>query len=219
MIIDLLGPSLEDLFNYCGKKFTLKTVCILMVQLIKRFSRIHTHRFIHRDIKPENFLVGLNNKSGMVHVVDFGLAKRYYSCSDQKHIPYRQDKGLVGTARYASIHAHLGEELSRRDDMEALGNVMIYFLKGVLPWQNLYGNTNTEKYRKIKEVKCGIQLSQLCESCPIQFQQYMEHCRALQFEEQPNYELLTDLFKQIANKEGFSLENEEFDWALKHASI
>lgn len=183
MIIDLLGPSLEDLFNYCGKRFSLKTVCMLMVQLVKRFARIHSHRFIHRDIKPENFLVGLNNKSSIVHVVDFGLAKRYYSSHEKQHIPYRTDKGLVGTARYASIHAHLGEELSRRDDMEALGNAMIYFYKGQLPWQNLCGLTNSEKYRKIKEVKCGIQLATLCEDCPSQFLSYMEHCRGLNFED------------------------------------
>ncbi len=219
MVMDLLGPSLEDLFNYCGKKFSLKTVCMLMVQLVKRFQRIHMHRFIHRDIKPENFLVGLNNKSAIVHVVDFGLAKRYFSSTEQKHIPYRKDKGLVGTARYASIHAHLGEELSRRDDFEALGNVMIYFYKGLLPWQNLYGVTNSDKYRKIKEVKCGTQLNQLCEGCPDQFLQYMLHCRSLQFEEQPNYEMLSDLFKQIAIKEGFDLQDEEFDWALKHSHI
>ena len=108
-----------------------------MIQLIKRFSWIHAHNFIHRDIKPENFLLGLEKKSGLVHVIDYGLAKRYYSSQDKKHLPYRQGKGLIGTARYASIHAHLGEELSRRDDMEALGYVLIYFYKGFLPWQNL----------------------------------------------------------------------------------
>jgi len=82
-------------------------------------------------------LVGLRGKSGVIHVVDFGLTKRYWNSKLKEHMPYRTDKGLVGTARYASVHAHLGEELSRRDDLEALGNVMIYFFKGFLPWQNL----------------------------------------------------------------------------------
>ncbi|CDW87861.1 casein kinase [Stylonychia lemnae] len=158
MIIDILGPSLEELFNYCGKRFSLKTSCLIMIQLIKRFTRIHAHNFIHRDIKPENFLLGLQNKSGLIHVVDYGLSKRYFSSQTNQHIPFQTNKGLVGTARYASIHAHMGEELSRRDDMEALGNALLYFFLGQLPWQNLQGTTNSDKYRKIKQVKCGISL-------------------------------------------------------------
>lgn len=93
---------------------------------------MHAHFIIHRDIKPENFLMGLADKSGVTHVIDFGLAKGYLS--NNEHIAYRNGKGLVGTARYASVNAHKGKELSRRDDLEALGNVLIYFLKGCLPW-------------------------------------------------------------------------------------
>eukprot|EP00347_Sterkiella_histriomuscorum_P007864 403347267 len=219
MIIDILGPSLEEMLQYCEKKFSLKTTCMLMIQLIKRFSRIHVHNFIHRDIKPENFVLGLANKSGLVHVVDYGLSKRYYSSHLAQHIPHRKDKGLVGTARYASIHAHMGEELSRRDDMEAIGNVMMYFFKGCLPWQNLFGVTNTEKYRKIKEVKCGIQLKKFCEDCPAEFLLYMEHCRQLEFEEKPNYTYLEELFIKICLKEGYDFNDQQYDWVLKIQKI
>ena len=96
--------------------------------------------------------MGLKTKTHVTHVIDFGLAKSYIL--NNQHIPYRNGKGLVGTARYASVNAHLGKELSRRDDLEALGNVLIYFLKGCLPWQNLPGINSSEKYKKIKQVKC-----------------------------------------------------------------
>ena len=100
------------------------------VQLLERFEFMHKQSFIHRDVKPDNFLMGLGDKSGIVHVVDMGLSKRVLDPNTNQHIPFRNDKSLTGTARYASIHAHLGEELSRRDDLEAIGFVLIYFLKG-----------------------------------------------------------------------------------------
>ena len=130
MVIDILGPSLEDLFNYCGRQFSLKTTLLLVTQLVERFRYIHKRTFVHRDIKPDNFLMGLKDKSHVAYIVDYGLAKRFYDPKAKTHIPYRNDKSLTGTARYASIHAHLGEELSRRDDLEALGFVMLYFYKG-----------------------------------------------------------------------------------------
>lgn len=101
---------------------------------MQRFEFMHESSFIHRDVKPDNFLMGLGQKSSIVHVVDMGLAKRVFDPDTKKHIAFRNDKSLTGTARYASIHAHLGEELSRRDDLEAIGFVLIYFLKGQLPW-------------------------------------------------------------------------------------
>ena len=108
---------------------------------------------MHRDIKPDNFVMGIEAQSTNVFVVDFGLAKQYHDPKRKVHIPYKDGKSLTGTARYASIHAHMGEELSRRDDLEALGIVMIYFYKGSLPWMNLTNMTKSEKYKQIKKVK------------------------------------------------------------------
>merc|ERR1712066_1070824 len=123
MVIDLLGPSLEDLFSFCNRKLSLKTVLMLADQMINRIEYVHAKNFIHRDIKPDNFLIG--------------LGKKYRDPKTQQHIPYREGKNLTGTARYASVNTHLGKEQSRRDDLEAVGYILIYLHKGKLPWQGL----------------------------------------------------------------------------------
>lgn len=213
MVMELLGPSLEDLFNFCSRRFSLKTVLLLADQMISRVDYIHTRNFIHRDIKPDNFLMGLGQKGNLVYIIDFGLAKKYRDARTLSHIPYRENKNLTGTARYASINTHLGIEQSRRDDLESLGYVLMYFNRGSLPWQGLKAATKKQKYERISEKKMSTPVEELCKGYPTEFLTYLLYCRALGFEEAPDYSHLRQIFRSLFHRQGFSYDY-VFDWNL-----
>lgn len=134
MVTELLGPSLEDLHKYCQGKFTLKTGLLLGRQMISRLEYFHSKQFVHRDVKPENFCMGSGSRSDILYLIDYGLSKRYSDPKSGAHIAFREGKQLTGTARYASLNTHLGQEQSRRDDMEAMAYVLIFLINGSLPW-------------------------------------------------------------------------------------
>lgn len=213
MVIDLLGPSLEDLFNYCNRKFTYKTVLLLADQLICRIEYIHARCFIHRDIKPDNFLMGIGRRGSQVNVIDFGLAKKYRDPRTHAHIPYRENKNLTGTARYASVNTHLGIEQSRRDDLESLGYVLIYFCRGSLPWQGLKAATKRQKYDRIMEKKMTIPNDVLTKGLPDKFLEYMNYVKNLRFDDKPNYAYLRNLFRDLFKRENYRYDY-VFDWTL-----
>lgn len=216
MVMDLLGKSLEDLFNFCSRKFSLKTVLVVAYELVCRIETIHNKgKLVHRDIKPENFLMGRGRDRHTVYVIDFGLSKQYCNLRTGRHIQPRTGYSLTGTARYASIHAHEGTELSRRDDLISIGYVLVYFLKGSLPWQGLHGQTSEEKYRLIYEKKRETPLTELCEGMPDAFLKYLESVCALEFDQAPDYGYLKSLFKQLFLENKFTYDSILYDWEVR----
>jgi len=172
---------------------------------------IHSKGLLHRDIKPDNYVMGRNESSQIVYLIDYGLVKRYINTKTRAHIPYVENKRLVGTARYASLNTHMGAEQSRRDDLESLGYSLIYMLTGALPWQGTKGTTKRDKYDKIMEKKMDLPIGELCKKLPIEMARYMYYCKELKFEEDPDYDELKRLFRQVF-QQAFGSKNFDFDW-------
>ena len=207
LVMQLMGKSLEELFNK-RQKFSVKTTALLAYQMITVLQYIHDKHIIHRDIKPDNFVMGLNKQNADLFLLDFGLAKKYRSSKTLEQYPYIKKKKLTGTARYASIHALEEMEQSRRDDLESVGYVLMYFLRGNLPWQGLKIKSKEDRYKKILDKKKETTSEQLCKNYPDEFREYLEYSRNLEYTEEPKYEKLKNKFYVlICNK-----MNESFDY-------
>jgi hypothetical protein len=163
-------------------------------------------------VKPDNFLIGIGKKASTLYLVDFVLTKKFVEKYNQ-HIQRKEGKKVVGTARYVSYNTLNGIEQSRRDDIEALGYVLVYLLKGQLPWQGLPGATKEEKYRNIMKKKLTTPLNELCLGLPSEFQIFINYSKTLQFEEKPDYSYLKRLFKELLQREGMTNDS-LFDWVL-----
>ena len=200
LVEELLGKSLEDIFNSYGKPFSLKTVCVLGIEMIKRIQYIHSKFYIHRDIKPDNFMTGRGQNEKKIYIIDFGLAKKYYSVSKGQHIKFVTGKHLIGTARYCGRNAHRGYEQGRRDDIESIGYVLMYFLLGVLPWQGLKVKKSEDQFEKIAQKKYSTSFEELTAGQPEEFLNYFKHVDILEFEDQPNYVYLIGLFQSVIDK-------------------
>ena len=170
MATELLGPTLEDLFNFCGRNFSIKTCLMIFYQILQRLEHIHSRNMIHRDIKPDNILSGIEEKSSIIHMIDFGLTRSILNKKTGRHIDFRTGKNLVGTARFVSINAHLGYELSRRDDLLTLGYVMVYFTLGQLPWQYVDTRRKSARFTELGRMKQSYSTAELCKDCPKQYQ-------------------------------------------------
>ena len=192
--MELLGKSLEDLFQSMDKKFTIKTVCMVGIQMLDRLEFIHSKNMIHRDIKPDNFVIGYENKSHIIYILDFGLSKKFRSAKTHEHIKF-------------SVNSLKGCEQSRRDDLEAVGYVLMYFLRGSLPWQGLHVNRGEDRYKKILQKKKGTSAEELCKGFPSEFVEYINYTRNLEFEADPDYKYLRGLLTTVLAK-----QNAEYDF-------
>jgi serine/threonine protein kinase len=218
LIMELLGHSLENLFQSQNRKLSLKTTCMLGIQMIDRIEYIHSRKFIHRDIKPDNFVMGRGKNSHILYILDFGLSKKYWSSSHQSHIPFITGKKLTGTARYASVNALSGYEQSRRDDLESIAYIFIYFLKGNLPWQGLKINKKEDRYKRICEIKKEYTSDKLCKGLPKELEYFVDYIKDLDFTEVPDYEYLKTLLRKIMDKNKFEMDF-FYDWCKEKPKI
>jgi serine/threonine protein kinase len=211
MVIDLKGPDLDSLQRQCGGRFSKKTVCTLAGEMIDSLAYLHSSRVLHRDVKPANFVIGSSSHADSVHIIDFGLAKVYRDKSGA-HIPYKEGKTVhVGTLRYGSLRAHMGIEQGRRDDLEALGYVLMYFLKGSLPWQDVH-LAEDSKHKTLAHLKMTMLIKELSSGFPAEFAAYFDHVKNLGFDEEPDYAYSKQLFKNLLSKSGL-VDDGVYDWA------
>ncbi|KAL2255558.1 hypothetical protein VTK26DRAFT_3135 [Humicola hyalothermophila] len=212
LVVDLLGSSLESIFAEHERRFSLKTVAMLAKLMLGVVERVHAKCILHRDLKPDNFLLGRPGTpaANKVHLIDFGMAKRYRDPKTQEHIPDREGKSPVGTARYMSINAHLGREQSRRDDLEALCYVWLYFLRGSLPWQGIKASTN-KMHKRIREKKQKTAIEDLCTGFPVGFAECLRYVRHLGFDDEPDYGYLQSLLSRVLKDIG-EVDDGRFDW-------
>jgi len=224
LVLDLLGPSLESLFNYCDRKFSLKTVLMLADMLVTRIEYMHYKNVVHRDVKPENFVFGVqfegNEKERIakdaLYVIDFGLSI-VYRTSTYAHIAMETGKKLIGTVRYSSLNTHNGISQSRRDDLESLAYMLIYFMKGELPWQNLKDTPREAKYRKIGALKMSIPVETLCEGLDESFGKFLRYTRELRYDQMPDYFHIKEIFSSAMIRNNIVYDF-DFDWFLKFSA-
>lgn len=210
LLMELLGDSLEKKYLDIEKKISIGSVLKLGIEIIKVIENFHKAGYIHRDIKPSNFMFNIENSySDMkLYIVDFGLSKRYII--NNEHIEMKTGRSLTGTARYASINVHNGIEPSRRDDIESIGYMLIYLLKGKLPWQGIkktdVGQAKKDQIELIGDKKLCTSVNELCKDIPNIFIEYINYARKLKFTEKPDYKYLINLFTSYAKENNISLE-------------
>ncbi|KAK4777783.1 hypothetical protein SAY87_017970 [Trapa incisa] len=194
MVMDMLGPSLWDVWNTSGQAMSSEMVACIAVEALSILERIHSRGYVHGDVKPENFLLGRPStpEEKKLFLVDLGLATKWRDGATGHHVEYDQRPDMFrGTVRYASVHAHLGRTSSRRDDLESLSYTLIFLHRGRLPWQGYQGDN---KSFLVSKKKMATSPEMLCSFCPTPFKQFIEIVVNMKFDEEPNYSKLISLF-------------------------
>ena len=212
LVQELLGDNLSQI-KLTLNNFTLKDIAMMAIQILDRIEFVHSKNIIHRDIKPENFLIGYRNNS-IIYLIDFGISRKFRSSRTGKHIRFSLTKRLFGTVRYTSYNASRGAEQSRRDDLESIGYMLIYLIKGNLPWKEmkLKADNAYKKYNEMLNLKKTTSPEDLCFGLPSQFVDYIKYCKNLAFEQDPDYEYLRNLFKNILLSEN-QINDMNFSWS------
>ncbi|KAG1791761.1 casein kinase I isoform delta [Suillus plorans] len=197
LVLDLLGPSLHNLFLTHNRKFSLDTVVNIGDQLLSRLEYIHSHNYVHGDIKPQNVVVGLGDLKDTAFIIDFGIAKEFWNTATSLHIPFCQGQHLTGTPAFASINTHLGVEPGRCDNLESLTYMLIYFLQGSLPW--LTSDEEKLSSSSILERKVDTTIENLYRGIPVEFATILIYTRSLAFSEGPDYNHLHSLLRVLCS--------------------
>ena len=195
LVIELLGRSLENVITEY-KTFSLKVVLKIGIKILRILKHVHSAGIIHRDIKPDNFLFGLNKESNELYIIDFGLSHHYIL--NDTHYGIKKTNGLIGSLTYASINAHKHVSLSRRDDLESLSYMLVYFYFGNLPWRNTHDDECVEiKNNKIMKMK-----EQILETpqLPNILANFIKIIKKIEFDEIPKYDLYINNFVKHLSK-------------------
>ena len=216
LIEELLGPSINSIFELKKHKFLIKDICMLGIQILDRLEFIHSKDVIHRDIKPLNFIIGRKDPKN-IYIIDFSFAHKYRSSRTGKHIQFKNTHTLIGSLRYISINANKGFEQSRRDDLESVGYMLVYLAKYYLPWLSIDKKLNLDfqiKCKEVSKIKNSNTPENICKGLPEEFIEYLKYTRNLEFEQDPDYNYLRNLFITVLIK---NQQNNDllFSWNIK----
>ena len=209
--IELPGDSIEQILHANHEQFSLKTVLMIADQMISCIQYIHSKNFVHRDLKPANFVFGRGSKSKQLFIIDFGLSRKYRDHETHQHMPCIEKNIVSGTLEFMSLNSMRGLEQSRRDDMESIGYILIYLLKGRLPWFGIQAKSAKDKSALIYKIKNDTSIEELCSDLPEEFASYLKIVRNLQYEQEPDYSELRKLFRDLFIKSGYVFDG-IYDW-------
>lgn len=215
LVMDLLGMSIEDAMEHC-KVMDVGSVCLIADRIFILLAYLHSKCIVHRDIKCENFMFGIGPRVHHLHMIDYGMSCEYWS--GRRHNVLCRGQDLTGTARYASINSMKGYTQSRRDDLEAVGHMLIYLLLGNLPWSGLAAKDYQERLQRILYTKRTVRVEDLCRGLPEELAVFLNNARGMRFEKRPNYDGIRGLFRELRDKQRPPVQEHSLMWLISPES-